>query len=146
MDTDNNTRQWAQLFVVSADHRLLLIHHPNASAPWRPAGGELCLEEGFGEAARRALEASTGLAGPLGPLLHECEVPGEQSPGQWRERYFLVRHDPASQTRREMPGRWWSLDELRQAPAGQLKPAWLPELLERVIAGDGHALASAARL
>ncbi|WP_447555490.1 NUDIX domain-containing protein [Vreelandella sp. EE22] len=152
MSLNNNERQWAQLVVINTDQQLLLIHHPDEASPcWSTAGGELHPEESFPEAALRTLEEAAGLKGPLGPLLHECqEVAGKLAPTAWLERYFLVRYAQAveSGSRKSEEGalhyKWWSLEEMQAASREQFKPAWLPELLERVLTSE--ATVSAPRL
>jgi ADP-ribose pyrophosphatase YjhB (NUDIX family) len=132
--------------VVDQDDRVLFIESVDpvdARSVWITPGGALEPGENHVEAALRELQEETGLHDvSVGPWIwtreHIFRWMGRTH--RQRERFYLARAD--SRAIELQPGggevindvRWWTIEELRGAPATTLVPLQLPALIDGLLA------------
>jgi len=146
-------RPTARLLVLDPENRVLLFSSADSARGtwWFTPGGGVHRGETVSRAAVRELSEETGFActeDELGPVV-------AMSTAQWRgahdgtlflgvHSFFLLRvPQPVIDTdgqeefeRKFITGhRWWTLAELRQT-TDDVRPATLPDLLDRLVRGD----------
>lgn len=144
-------RRAARVLLVDGEHRVLLQHCCDPSAPdagswWNTIGGGLDDGESSVQAAAREVAEETGLRvapDALGEVVHRRLTEFSFGGGDYRqaEEYFLLRTErfdatPTAHSELEMMAvlglRWWGRDELRST-AERVYPAELADVLEGLL-------------
>jgi len=137
-------RRAVRALCLDARGRVLLVRfqHPvSGHAWWATLGGGVDPGESEEQALRRELREEAGLHDfELGPLVHTRDLvfPWQRRLLHQFERFFLVQvgeHEPQPAVDLGDEGvtdvRWWTPEELA-APAEEVVPAELPELVRRL--------------
>jgi 8-oxo-dGTP pyrophosphatase MutT (NUDIX family) len=151
--TVHPVREAVRRLVVDRAGRALLVRYDDGRggpSVWGPPGGGLEPGEDHLAAVRRELGEELGQPDdlPVGPWIGRRQHTFRAfPPGRWmtqRERWVLCQADPfevdpghvaslSAESIREL--RWWSPPELRSSGI-VTAPRGLPELLDRIAAGD----------
>lgn len=153
-DREVITRSTVRVVMIDTDERILMFNDSDPGLPertwWVVPGGGIDPGETPTQTAVREVQEETGAeiaeADLLGPIAHRHVVHGysDQVVDIVSETFYAVRVEPftvdiAGHTEEEqltLTGhRWWTRSQLG-ADAAWLWPASLPELVDRVLAGD----------